>query len=307
MSNDSNYYAAINNKLQNKEAAIITRADLKNKENEITNKLLYYYDKNFDSYYDNSQAINAQIESRDQLIRINNDEFEEKLDIIFVLKYFMWLLLFIIVIGIGKFFNLYTTSTMNIILVLSFIIYVVIIVYKFLFNKFTLGESRANRFAQEKTHGIFANVARDLLPNYITRNRCPTGCKRKHKRRCNPKDPNCTEVDPHDIKAMKTDSTLDFWTRGDILAKYCHVDEKTGRLICDIDDDEQVKFRTPKPWYKGTTGNTTSETTYSCQFEGEGEPIGEQGFEFTGTIPCQYYPGYKTKSIQIGRDKIYSK
>ena len=155
---DSQYYVTINDKLKNKNAKFGQKLSLSNQENEITNKLLYYYDKNFNSYYDEDQKLNANIESKNQLIKINNDEFNNKRNTTLILKYFLALLFFIILIVIGFFFKLYNANIMGTILTISFIFYVVIIYYRIYYETYTIGEYRTGKFAYDSTSSIFKNA-----------------------------------------------------------------------------------------------------------------------------------------------------
>lgn len=298
---DSNYYGAINNKLQNKSEFMKQNAELKQKENEITNKLLYYYDKNFNSYYDHDQNLNAQIESRDQLIRINNLEFEDKKDKIMILQYILGFLFFIIILGIGLYLKFYSKTTLITLLIIGLIATIIVIYYKIVFNQYTLGEYRAGKFAQDVTSKLFRHLAKDILPDYMTQNRCPKGCRNKKLSRCDPDDKNCIEPEPANLRQMKTDSTLNVWEKGDILYKNCEI--KNGKMMCPIKgEDGIIKFKEPEPWFGPTNQNKKSKTVYECEWENVGEPLGDQGYNFSGTIPCKYFPGYKTKSIKIGGD-----
>lgn len=329
---DTQYYAAINDKLQNKKALLNKKIDLSSKENKLTNKLLRYYDNNFNSYYDENQRLNNEIENKEKIIKINNDAFNKKLDSISLIKYFFTLLLFIIIITFGHYYNLYSATTMRYIFIFGFMLYIIIIYYEIYYGKYTRGQYLANKFAYDSTSSIFKKAAREILPNYMTRDRCPKDCKpKKPPSRCPKNMPNCREIDPSRVRAMSTDSTLNDWKFGDILYQKCSVyqpsyhekkllenkykmslndkllkcplkepfiDRKTGEEI------DYILFNTPEPWYPGIKDNVHSNTVYTCKWSGIGDPIGDQGSEFSGYIPCKYYPGYETKDIQIGNESV---
>ncbi len=311
---DSNYYAAINTKLAKRNSVVSEKSNLKNMENKITNNLINHYDQNFDNKYDNNVSLNTDIQNKDRIIQINNSSYFNKTNIIFALKYLLSLLLLIFLLIIGSGFNIYSTQTMYTIFLLSFIGYVVIIYYKIAFDKHTSGEYYAGKFLKEETGNAIKSLARNILPHYMTKNRCPKGCRHKIPK-CPKNDLECQYKNTNIIKDMYTDSTLNEWEYGDILLNNCTVVDATDKqkqnnpnignrlLKCPLRDPitdsegqeiDHILINRPEPWY-GSTNNTTKHT---CEWNGpdtgsSGGPIGDQGIKFTSSIPCKYFPGYK--------------
>lgn len=334
MSDDNDYYAVMNQKLKNRKELYNKKIDISKSENQLTTKLLYHYDKKFDSLYMKNQEFNDDIENKDQLININNNEFKRKNDIVLVLKYLLCLLLFIFFIIIVRYLKIINHTIANNLFIFSIIVYVVIIYYKIKYNKFTLGEERANQFAYDSTSSIFKEAARILLPQYMTRDRCPKGCKHKHHLKKCPKDlPGCDDSDNIRIKEMSTDSTLNNWKYGDILYQDCEVISPSELLPSELNDlkkrginlndrlmkcplrkpymnpdtNEVVKYiimNEPEPWYASVENKPKSTTIYECEWEGVGEPLGDQGYNFNSQIPCHHYPNYVQKSVKIGGEKV---
>lgn len=271
---DSNYYSAINQKLQNQNTVNIEKMDLFNKENEITQKLLNEYESKFNQKYDTNSVLNAQIGTREKLIDINQNSFESKINTILVIRYFLFLLFFLILLGIGKYLNFYSNQTLWSLLLLAFILYIVITYYRIYYDNYTLGEYRAIKFATDSTSNIFKEFASAILPDYITRHKCPKGCHRKGHLHPKHKVP---IISDDDIKEMSTDSTLDNWKDGDILQRGCTVENN-------INNCPPALIDSPKPWYGQ---GDKYQTMYHC--------VNENGKEFVGYIPCQYFPNYKTK------------
>lgn len=320
MSADDKYYAVIDQKLNNRGELNKINLNIGENDHRVTTKLINHYDKNFDDLYVKTKHIESAITSRDQLININNDEYERKTDIVFILKNLLFLMIFVFAIFILKYLHIIHHQTARNIYIVSFILYIVITYYKIAYNKFTLGESRANQFAYDSTSSIFKNAAKILLPNFMTRDRCPTGCKQKHPHpgKCPENMPGCDNTDIVRIKEMSTDSTLNNWKKGDILYKDCEVispselsqsdlrefkargiDLNKRLMKCPLrppytnpDTNEVVNYiimNEPEPWYSSVKNSTI----YDCEWEGVGEPLGDQGVNFKSSIPCHHYPGYK--------------
>jgi len=298
------------------------------KDDNITTDLLYYYDKKFDKNYINNQKFNNNIDTKNLLIDINTQEFNNKNNIVFILKNFLVVLFFISVLLIAKNFKLIKHKTMIIFSILILIIYLLYIYYTIKYDKIYLGDERAKSFADDSTSSIFKKVAKMILPHYTSRYKCPKGCKNKHQHHKCPKNlPGCDDIQELNIKEMSTDSTINNWTNGDILYKGCEVvslseltkddlkflnskninlndrimkcplvkpyyDKTKNRLI------KHIYMNEPEPWYSGINNKKTS-TIYDCEWENNGEPLGDQGHKFRSSIPCHHFPGYKKTNVMV--------
>lgn len=316
---------AINTKLTNRKDIYTRINDVSQKENKITNNLLYYYDKNFDSYYDINNNLDNNIETGEKLVSINNREFVKKSMRIYILRNLLFLIIFNTIVICGhKFLHLYGRNTTTIVILISCIYYIYSVIKHIYFNKFIRGQYLSNQFANDSTSSIFKEAVKDIFPHYMTRNKCPKGCRKKHHlTRCPKNTPNCQEVYPIRIKEMRTDSTLNNWTDGDILYQKCSVIrpadltdrerndaikrgiQLNNRLMkCPTKNSKYIIMNEPQPWYDGIDNNINSNTIYECKWENVGKPIGDQGSKFNSKIPCDYYIGYKTNSVRIGGDKV---
>jgi len=238
----------------------------------INEKILNYYDNDFNNNYDNNQKISGHIDTREGLIRTNDFDSDYKDNIILILKYFLILLLFSFVVVLGFIFKLYSLSTMKYIFLLSFILYVVITYYQIYYNQYTVGNYRVIDFGRKKTQPLFANVIRNILPP----DSCPTGCKPKLPIHCPPDMPNCDKIQDNTIREMNTDSTLNNWAKGDYKAMGCQVDKKSGKLICDMKNSKKLIYDSPRPWFKPVD----NPTMHTCQ---------TINGEVKSSIPCQYF------------------
>ena len=108
-------------------------AALKN-EDEVTDDLLFYYDKNFNNNYDTIQNLNNTIETRDAIITTNQDSYDNKGDIIFVLKYMLYFVIFVMLVFVGSVFGIYSTNGIIGLLVLGILLFFGLTYYKFYFS-----------------------------------------------------------------------------------------------------------------------------------------------------------------------------
>ena len=74
------YYNEVNQNIVSQKRHVVDN------ENEITDDLLYYYDKKFDNNYDAIQKIDKSIQNKEAIITINQDEYENKNDIVIILQ-----------------------------------------------------------------------------------------------------------------------------------------------------------------------------------------------------------------------------
>lgn len=321
----SEKYEAINSKLMNRKDVYSDKINVLEKENKITNNLLYYYDKNFDSYYNTNEKLDSNIKTNEKIISINNDEFVQKNNKVFILKNFLLLILFnIVIVILHTPLHLYSRTTLLLLIFISVLYYIWSVINHIYFNKFVRGKYLSDKFAYDSSSSIFKEAIRDILPNYMTRDKCPKGCRQKHiPSRCPKNMPNCQEINPARINDLRTDSTLNNWADGDILYQECSVINPTdltdiersnaiksgitlnNRLMkCPLKNGGSIIMNEPQPWYSGIKDDIHSNTVYKCEWEDVGEPIGDQGYSFNSKIPCDYYIGYKTVETRIGGEKV---
>ena len=259
------YYANINDRLQNK----------------ISQKISDHFDSDFNKQYDEAHDLNGNINTRETLIKINDRSSDRQNNFILILQYLLALIFFGFFVVLGFVFKLYSASTMRYIFLASFIFYVAITYYQIYYNEYTIGDYNSTKFAKEQTHSLFQNVISNIIPI----ENCPEGCKNKNAPlppRCPPNMPNCNDnPDSGELREMRTDSTVNNWVRGDVgIQKGCRVDRKTGKLICEINNDKEMIYESPLPAYQGI--DPAAATVYQCvSFDGSRT--------MTTTIPCSYF------------------
>ena len=151
---------------------------------------------------------------------------------------------------------------------------------KLYWNSFIKGSEKAIDAVDNTIKDISKDILDDILPNFITRNRCPSDC--------NPSDnllqtkniqyPNITG-----LKEMDTDSTVNTWIYGDQPEATWDMRKTTS----------QKKYNKPRPWYGPISKKTA--TQYTCVWDntlGNGRTSANPK-KFTSYIPCNRFPGYK--------------
>ena len=142
----------------------------------------------------------------------------------------------------------------------------------------------------------------NVLPSDISKPyKCPAVCK------VNPESPEEeTDFDgnPTRLRFLRTDSSRDVWRLGDQPENTFTTrdDPKPYGDKSDIpvyrETDEEMAFNEPKPWFNGI--NASGATYYDCSWEGgdsKGMPVNKR-YNNT-TIPCHYYPGFKSKKKNL--------
>lgn len=251
------YYAAMNEKLINKSNQSNLKNSIRNKNKLLTNNIINYYNNDFNSKYDTNRYLDKEIMTKTQLIDTNEFAFNKKNNIVLLLSYLLYLLIFFFFIFLFSFyFNLFSKSNAAYIIIISTIAYIIYVVYKISYDQSTGGNDN------------FKDFAKTFLPHYITDARCPKGCKSKSPHHWFPNG----ESDV--FREMSTDSTLNFWKKGDIPISQAN------------DKNSQ-----PQPWY----GPDNNATQYTCEWDGtdSAKSIGGMPYKFTSTVPCKYFPGYK--------------
>lgn len=120
------------------------------------------------------------ISTRESIIKINNIESNYKDTIIFTLIYTMYFLLYIFIVIILSFINVYSKSTMNIILLFSLIFYIIGIIYKYKISSNTSTDDQSSWLDFEnEALDVLREGAKNLAPKYLNRNRCPVDCTNK--------------------------------------------------------------------------------------------------------------------------------
>ena len=122
--------------------------------------------------------------------------------------------------------------------------------------------------------------------------KCPRKCKPKPSPNIKPK-----RIKEKVRNNLKTDSSLNVWLYGDQQEALYYNPRTYEEKYPDYRVSDEETIDSPQPWFNQIEDNTEQEepvegvTYYDCIKELS--PEGTKA-EFRTTIPCQYYPGYKT-------------
>jgi hypothetical protein len=249
--------------------------------NNIETQLSLLYDGEFDDRYDHVNKLNSEISIKNKIIHMTNNASTKQIKNIGILKQVLLLAGILILITLLKAIGVIPKKVATLIIciiVIGFIVKIFIIILKPDIN-----------FNDE-----------DMLTDlYFHKNKHVQQCPSK----CTPKSP--TNV-PYNIKTgvtnrLKTDSSLNSWLYGDQPEALFYNPRLYGNKYKNyrVEGEDIYNADTNKPasWYNQITDNVAEEdpiqgvTYYNCIKEVS--PVGTKQ-EFRTTIPCKYYPGYKT-------------
>jgi hypothetical protein len=282
-------YAGIQNYNQNQQNVNIqTRLNLANLYNE-QNKVLSantelitnnkdIYDSDFNENVEKINKLNGLISTKNKVIQINEYEQTKKDRIIFIMNKII-LFLFLMIIPVVFMAN----GSISILIGIIFICVCAIITFVVVLIQMKNNEDNDIINIMNKTRNTSKEFIRPILQNILPESyikSCPTINNDK-------KD----KTDKTDKKYINNtgnevwlDNSQDVWKDGDIPSIGA---TKTGYLAL----GEEAE---PMPYYGGDS--TTSQ--YKCKwiYDPAKKTNMNYGTEFTTTIPCEYYPGYKTIS-----------
>lgn len=237
------------------------------KKSVINQKVSSFYDNDFNNKYERIQAINKDINTKDAVINMNRNSYQDKELTVFSLKNLLYLILYIILIG--------TFMVVGVISYGSFTTMVLVGIIAYVIRVFQYGRRRTPTFEQEikelnraTVKGFGQALAKNLLPKYMYK--CPKKCKKKKE----PEDVIPGYPPLYDkFNELITDSSLNSWLNGDKPeAKY----DTTGANTVEGRDKPS-----PSPAYGGLSEK--SATKYKCRIGGR---------VVNTYIPCKYYLHY---------------
>ena len=282
--------------IEKKNQSIQTRLNLANLYNEqndvldISKKLMgnnrETYDLNFNENVEKIDQLNNVISTKNKIIKINEYEQTKKDRIIYIMKKIILFLILMIVpvilMAIG-----YLTIVIGIIFILVCGIITVIVVF------FQMKNNEDNDLVNiaNKTRNTAKDFAKTVVKNVFPKDfikSCPS--------KVNPKV--TVQYNYNTGNEVWLDNSQNVWKDGDIPENILNEDSAPKNA----NKQEYLalsKKNEPSPYY----GGDTSTPQYTCEWTSDPAKMTDmsigtmnRGTRFTSTIPCEYYPGYKTIS-----------
>lgn len=266
-------------------------ANLYNEENtvlDISKKLL---SSNKDTYIidfnENTEKIdklNNVISTKNKIIKINEYEQTKKDRIIYIMKK---IILFLILMIIPVIFMAmgYISIVIGIVFILVCAIITVIVVFFQMKNNEDDDIIKIANKTRNTAKDFAKTVIKDIFPKDFIKS-CPSK-----------KNPKVTvSYDYNSGNEVWLDNSQDVWRDGDIPENSLN----EGSFPNNQDPSKKTEYlalskkNQPSPYYGGDP--TTPQ--YTCEWTGDPAKMTDmnRGTRFTTTIPCEYYPGYKTIS-----------
>jgi hypothetical protein len=270
-------------------------AGLYNEQNtvlDISKKLLLKnrdtYSSDFNENVEKIDQLNNVISTKNKIIKINEYEQTKKDRIIYIMKK---IILFLVLMIIPVIFM--ATGYISIVIGIVFILVCAIITVIVVFFQMKNNEDNDIINIANKTRNTAKDFARTVVKNVFPKDFIKS-CPSKE----NPKV--TVSYDYNSGNEVWLDNSQDVWKDGDIpennltessFPNNQDPSKKTEYLAL-------AKKNQPSPYYGGDP--TTPQ--YKCEWTGDPAKMTDinRGTTFTTTIPCEYYPGYKTIS------KVYS-
>ena len=255
-------------------------AKLYNEQNEVLSanqKLIVnnrdIYDSDFNDNIEKINKINNVISTKNKIIQINEYEQSKKDRIIFIMKKTILFLILMIIPIIFIAMNFVSIIIGIIFIIICAIITVVVVFFQMKNNQ---DDELVNII--NKTRNTAKEFVRPILKNIL-----PDSFIKK----CPSKDNNNKQSVTYEYNIgneVWLDNSQNAWEEGDVPSIGA---TKTGYLAL----GEEAE---PMPYY----GGDITASQYKCKwiYDPAKKTNMNRGNEFTTTIPCEYYPGYKTIS-----------
>lgn len=282
--------------IEKKNQSIQTRLNLANLYNEqndvldISKKLIgnnrETYNLDFSENVEKIDQLNNVISTKNKIININEYEQTKKDRIIYIMKKIILFLILMIVpvilMAIG-----YLTIVIGIIFILVCGIITVIVVF------FQMKNNEDNDLVNiaNKTRNTAKDFAKTVVKNVFPKDfikSCPS--------KVNPKV--TVQYNYNTGNEVWLDNSQNVWKDGDIPENILNEDSAPKNA----NKQEYLalsKNNEPSPYY----GGDASTPQYTCEWTSDPAKMTDmsigtmnRGTRFTSTIPCEYYPGYKTIS-----------
>jgi len=252
-------------------------ANLYNEQNEVLSanqKLIVnnkdIYDSDFNENIEKIDQLNNIISTKNQTIKINEYEQSKKDRIIYLMKKIILFLVLMIIPIIFIAMSFVSIVTGIIFIIVCAIITVVVVFFQMKNNQDNDVVNIMNKTKNTAKEFIIP-ILKDILPDSYVKS-------------CPPKDNNKPSVNYENNVGNEVwlDNSQNAWEEGDIPSIGA---TKKGYLAL----GEEAE---PMPYY----GGDSKTAQYKCKwiYDPAKRTNMNRGTEFTTTIPCEYYPGYKT-------------
>ena len=252
-------------------------AKLYNEQNEVLSanqKLIVnnkdIYDLDFNENIEKIDQLNNVISTKNKIIQINEYEQSKKDRIIYLMKKIILFLVLMIIPIIFIAMSFVSIVTGIIFIIVCAIITVVVVFFQMKNNQDNDVVNIMNKTKNTAKEFIIP-ILKDILPDSYVKS-------------CPPKDNNKPSVNYENNVGNEVwlDNSQNAWEEGDIPSIGA---TKKGYLAL----GEEAE---PMPYY----GGDSKTAQYKCKwiYDPAKRTNMNRGTEFTTTIPCEYYPGYKT-------------
>jgi heme/copper-type cytochrome/quinol oxidase subunit 4 len=252
-------------------------ANLYNEQNEVLSanqKLIVnnkdIYDLDFNENIEKIDQLNNVISTKNKIIQINEYEQSKKDRIIYLMKKIILFLVLMIIPIIFIAMSFVSIVTGIIFIIICAIITVVVVFFQMKNNQDNDVVNIMNKTKNTAKEFIIP-ILKDILPDSYVKS-------------CPPKDNNKPSVNYENNVGNEVwlDNSQNAWEEGDIPSIGA---TKKGYLAL----GEEAE---PMPYY----GGDSKTAQYKCKwiYDPAKRTNMNRGTEFTTTIPCEYYPGYKT-------------
>ena len=265
------------------------------------NKLLLKLRNEFNNKYDEKRQMNKIITTKNSLITSAKNDIKNTDKNIKIFLNIFCLVLLVLFIYFFIRINLLSPKIGLILTIVALIGFITNIIIRYVIKWRTLEDiSKATGIGLEKAMG--QNLLNIDFDNY----KCPEKCNRKPS--------GGGGHDPHTgyiknkggQRLMRTASSRDVWKYGELpdtlYTTYYDRDpyhtDNNPTIYRYTSEEENLP---PKPWVSGLGDKSKSQIFYNCVWMGgpisETDPIKKE-YKYS-TIPCKYYPGFKTVDTKI--------
>ena len=229
------------------------------------------YNSDFNENIEKIDQLNNVISTKNKIIQINQYEQIKKERLILIMKKII-LFLFLMIIPVIFMAMGYLSILIGIIFIIVCAIITVVVVFFQMKNNEDSDVINIMNKTKNTAKDFARTIIKDILPKSFVKT-CPSKDRNK--------PPITYEYNVGNEVLL--DNSQNAWEEGDIPSIGA---TKQGYLA--LGDEAE-----PMPYY----GGDTKTKSYTCKWTGDPSKMTNmnKGLEFTTTIPCEYYPGYKTK------------
>ena len=229
------------------------------------------YNSDFNENIEKIDQLNNVISTKNKIIQINQYEQIKKERLILIMKKII-LFLFLMIIPVIFMAMGYLSILIGIIFIIVCAIITVVVVFFQMKNNEDSDVINIMNKTKHPAKDFARTIIKDILPKSVVKT-CPSKDRNK--------PPITYEYNVGNEVLL--DNSQNAWEEGDIPSIGA---TKQGYLA--LGDEAE-----PMPYY----GGDTKTKSYTCKWTGDPSKMTNmnKGLEFTTTIPCEYYPGYKTK------------